>query len=577
MTLRARPVARRRGRAGWDAGDRRNTLINLGFFIAIGVSILILVGYAAWSWFDDHYGAAATVNGQVITKDDLRARLKIDSFTLDYLESRITTLMVKGRISAADGQAQIDNLNQRRQQLAGLTLENLVDITLMTKLAGDNAVEVSEADIDAQLVRVATTPAQRHVWMIEIEPAADAVTGEITEEQRRTALGRAQRAFARLKNGESWDDVAKTASDSAFAPQAGDLGWLPQDSGYDKAFMDAVFAVAQDSPTDIVEGEDGTFRIGRFTESATEEVDGAFESAVADAGITVAAYRAAARGDVTRRKLSEKIVADLSKPGIQRHVLEIYLPEPNASSTGIVDGVKVRHIVFAPNDDPATAKDVPENDPAWAKAKVAADAAYAQVKADPTKFDELARTLSDEPSAKSSGGKQPWYYPGSTVDQAFKNAILAEGLTPGQLLAPIKSAFGWHVIQFMRPTGEGDKAWLESLKAKVTDDASFKQLAIDNSEATDAKDGGDMGWIAKGQLSDQLDAKVFATAIGAMSDVVEVEGDGVYLVRVVGEETRTPTKEQLKIFDESGFDYWYTAQKDAATIVYNLSDTSGTA
>jgi parvulin-like peptidyl-prolyl isomerase len=577
MTLRARPVARRRGRAGWDAGDRRNTLINLGFFIAIGVSVLILVGYAAWSWYDDHFGAAATVNGQVITKDDLRARLKIDSFNLDYLESRITTLMVKGRISASDGQAQIDSLNQRRQQLAGLTLENLVDITLMTRLAGDNAVAVTEADIDAQLVRVATTPAQRHVWMIEIEPAADAVTGEITEAQRRTALVRAQQAFARLKNGEPWEDVAKTASDSAFAPQAGDLGWLPQDSGYDKAFMDAVFAVAQGNPTDIVEGQDGTFRIGRFTESSPEEVDGAFQSAVVDAGITVAEYRAAARGDVTRRKLSEKIVADLSRPGTQRHVLEIYLPEPNASSTGIVDGVKVRHIVFAPNDDPATAEDVPATDPAWAKAKADADAAYAQIKADPTKFDELARTLSDERSAKSTGGKQPWYYPGSTVDQDFKNAILADGLTPGQLLAPVKSSFGWHVIQFMRPTGEGDKAWLETQKTKAIDDAAFKQLAIDNSEATDAKDGGDMGWIAKGQLADQLDATVFATAIGAVSDVVAVEGDGVYLFRVIGEETRTPTDDQLKIFDESGFDHWYTAQKDAADIVYNLSDTSGAA
>ena len=37
MTLRARPVARRRGRAGWDSGDRRNNLINLGFFVAIGL------------------------------------------------------------------------------------------------------------------------------------------------------------------------------------------------------------------------------------------------------------------------------------------------------------------------------------------------------------------------------------------------------------------------------------------------------------------------------------------------------------------------------------------------------------
>jgi parvulin-like peptidyl-prolyl isomerase len=570
MTLRARPVARRRGRAGWDAGDRRTTFINLGFFIAIGLSILILVGYAAWTWYDDHFGAAATVNGQVISKDDLRARLKIDSFNLEYLQSRITTLMAKGRISAADGQAQIDSLNQRRQQLASLTLENLVDITLMTKLAADNGVAVAESDIDAQLTRIATTPAQRHVWMIEVEPAADAVTGEITDEERRIALGRAQRALARLKSGESWEDVAKTASDSALAPQAGDLGWLPKDSGYDAPFMDAVFAVDQDAPTDIVDGDDDTFRIGRFTESAEEEVDRVFQTTVEDHEIPIADYRAAARGDVTRTKLAEKIVADLSKPGTQRHVLEIYLPEPNTSSSGLAEGVKVRHIVFAPNDDPANAEDVPDNDPAWAKAKADADAAYADLKAHPEKFDALARTQSDERSATQTGGKQPWYYPGSTVDQAFKNAILADGLTPGQLLEPVKSAFGWHVIQFMRPTGDGDEAWLESLKTKATDDASFQQLAKDNSEAGEAKGGGDLGWIAKGQLSDQLDKAVFSTAIGATSDVVAIDGDGVYLFRVLGEETRTPTADQLKIFDDSGFDYWYTGQKEAAAIVYNL-------
>ena len=96
MTLRARPVARRRGRAGWDAGDRRNNLINLGFFVAIGLSVLILIGYAAYSWYDGHFGAAATVNGQVITKDALINRFKIEDFNLTYVDQRIQTLLALG-------------------------------------------------------------------------------------------------------------------------------------------------------------------------------------------------------------------------------------------------------------------------------------------------------------------------------------------------------------------------------------------------------------------------------------------------------------------------------------------------
>ncbi|HUQ42937.1 MAG TPA: peptidylprolyl isomerase [Candidatus Limnocylindria bacterium] len=576
MTLRARPVARRRGRAGWDSGDRRNSFINLGFFVAIGLSLLILVGYAAWSWYDAHYGAAATVNGQVITKDDLVNRLKIEQFRLEYIERRINTLMAKGRIARSDGQQQIDFLNQRREQLANLTLDRLVDVSLMAKLATDNGVSVSDAEVDEQLLSEATTSEQRHVWMIEIEPKVSPDSGEVEEEQLREALGRAQRAVARLKAGESWEDVARTASDSGLAPQAGDLGWLSVDSGYDKDFMTAVFAAPLNEATAIVKGADDIYRIGRATESADKEVDADFEEQVTENGIAIADYRVAARGDVVRKKLSDKIVADLKQPAAQRHVLEILLPEPNTSQVGVEPGVKVRHILFSPNDKADGAEDIKVDDPAWTKAKAEADAAYADLKAHPEKFDALARSESDEPSAKVTGGKQPWYFPTSSVDAAFKDAIFKEGLKAGDLIAPVKSAFGWHVIQFMRDQTLGEKDWLETLKTEATDEAKFRQLAKDNSEGEGAEDGGDLGWIARGQLADDVDKAVFETAIGANSSVITISGDGSYLIRVLAEETRTPTDEQIKIFEDSGFSYWYTREKEKATIDYPLSSSTTT-
>jgi parvulin-like peptidyl-prolyl isomerase len=578
MTLRARPVARRKGRAGWDSGDRRNNLINLGFFIAIGLSVLILVGYAAWSWYDDHYGAAATVDGTTITKDQLRGRLKIEQFGLDYQDSRISTGMAQGKIDASTGAQQKALIQQYRDQIVNITLERLVDTQLQGKLAADKGIDVSDQEIDQEMTSRATTDEQRHVWMIEVEPAADPVTGEVTDDAKIAALGKAQRALARLKAGDSWETVAKTASDSANAPQAGDIGWMAKDSGYDTAFMTAVFDAQVNAPTDVVEGEDGVYRIGRYTEVAAASVDGTFQDQIIDAGITLADYRVAVKGDVLRKKLSDAVVADLSKPSAQRHVLEIFLPDPNASQAGVTEGgVKVRQIVFAPNN--STTDTPPADDPAWAKAKAEAEAAYNELKAHPEKFDEMARTLSDERSGKLSGGKQPWYYPGSTVDLSFKDAILAPDLTPGQLLAPVKSTFAWHVIQFMRPTGTGDKDYLTSLKAKITDEASFRKLAIDNSEGTEAKDGGDLGWIAPQQLSDALDKAIFATAIGSVSDVVTVadggNGDGQYLLMVLAEQTRDPSKEQLKIFKDSGFSSWYTKQKEAADIVYNITSSSG--
>ena len=203
MTLRARPVARRRGRAGWDPGDRRNSLINLGFFLAIGFSVLLLVGYAAYSWYNDHFGAAATVNGQTITKDQLRNRLKVESFRLSYFESRIATLLAKGRLTESEYQSQLQFVQQQRSQIASIALERLVDIALQGKLATDRSIEVTDAEIDAQVVEESTTPEQRHVWMIEIEPDVDPDTGEVTDElrtaarTRRSAPWRGSRAASR--------------------------------------------------------------------------------------------------------------------------------------------------------------------------------------------------------------------------------------------------------------------------------------------------------------------------------------------------------------------------------------------
>jgi parvulin-like peptidyl-prolyl isomerase len=580
MTLRARPVARRRGRAGWDPGDRRNSLINLGFFLAIGLSILILVGYAAWSWYDDHFGGAATVNGVLITKDDLRSRIQIENFRLDYVESRIQTLMAQDRLSASDGQTQLDQITQRRNDIASLTLDRLIDVSLMSSLATDEGVQVTDADVDAQLLAEATTTEERHVWMIEIAPAADPVTGKSTEEQKRSALVRAQEALAKLKNGQSWDDVAKTDSDSGIAGQAGDLGWMGQVSGYDEAFMTAVFAAQVNQPTSVIEGSDGTYRIGRYTEDAPSSVDPNFQTSILAANIKLADYRVAVRGDVIRTKLSDKVVADLSQPGPQRHVLEIYLPVPNASTVGAEPGVKVRQIVFAPNDDTSTSNQVPADDPAWAKAKADADAAYVELQAHPEKFDELARTESDERTAQTDGGKQPWYYQSSTIDQPIKDAIFKDGLQDGQLLPPVKSSFAWHVIQFMRPTGDGEPAFLTSLKAKITDEASFRQAAKDNGEANtaepDATADGDIGWIAKGQLDSQLENAIFAPAVGHMSDMTDVASDGTYLFWVLEEKTMAPTTAQLSTFKDSGFTNWYTAKKGAANIVYLIGSQATT-
>ena len=236
------------------------------------------------------------------------------------------------------------------------------------------------------------------------------------------------------------------------------------------------------------------------------------------------------------------------------------------------DAIKTRHILYSPNDDPSAAQSLDAADPAWAAAEQLALATYVKLKANPELFDSTARAESDESSARGitgSGGKLPYFDKDSSVDEAFKAAILAPGLKAGDLLQPVKSSFGWHVIQVMyRPP---DLDHLTSLKALADGGDDFATLARDNSEGQEAGAGGDLGWIAKGQLNTKLIDAIFAASVGKTSDVVTVDTDGLYLFEVLGEETRAPDGRQLLQLRATAFSNWYTPKKTAATITRDES------
>ncbi|MGZ8258825.1 MAG: peptidylprolyl isomerase, partial [Methylotenera sp.] len=61
------------------------------------------------------------------------------------------------------------------------------------------------------------------------------------------------------------------------------------------------------------------------------------------------------------------------------------------------------------------------------------------------KFEELARQYSEDGTA-SNGGDLGWVNPGDTVPQ-FEKAM--NELKDGQISAPVRSPFGWHVIQVL--------------------------------------------------------------------------------------------------------------------------------
>jgi parvulin-like peptidyl-prolyl isomerase len=366
------------------------------------------------------------------------------------------------------------------------------------------------------------------------------------------------------------------STDAATAPQAGDLGWLTKtDTQIDEAFLGALFAAQADTPTDVVEGEDGVFRIGRVTEIAPESVDGVYQETLANDGIDLAKYRAVVRGDVIRTKLEDKLLADASKPQPQRDTAEIYLSQGTVELPD--DAVKVRHILFSPKDDPqaASSGDIPDDDPSWGQAKLDADAAYARLKADISQFDAVAREDSDESSAlgpDGSGGVLDQYVSAdSSYVESFSKPILDAAPTDGELLPPIKTEFGYHVVQVMNHAPD-----LAAVKTKIdSGQEDFADVARDISEGLEAPRGGDLGWIAKGQLEKVKSDAIFAAPIGKTSAVVTVEDDGQYLFLVKSEEERAPEGRQLDEIRSRLFSDWYQPKKDAVTVTRDESIAAG--
>lgn len=574
MTFRAKPVVKSPRRSSRDGQSRRNLYLNIGFGITVFLAVVILVSVVAIKWYSDHLAAAASVDGQTITRDDFTERGKIEIWLLQQQVARINDAVAAGRLTSAESQQRMQAIQQagQSQQLTPAIIERLIDTRIQAKLAAEAGITATPEQIEAKIVADSTTAEERHAWIIAVRPVPDTGKTEPTEAQKAAAKAIADKALADITTGgKTWEDVAKAVSTDSTKTSGGDLGWIDKDSAEDKVLLDALFAAEANKPTAVLVAEDGTYEIGRVTEIAPAVVDTAWKQKLQDAGISLAAYNKVIEADVIHQALVDKAIADASNADKQRHVLEISLAEPQTPPSD--KAVKVRHILYAPNDDPTKAKDLDPADPAWAAAKAEADAAYAELQKDPSKFDAMARADSDEESAQGdtgSGGKLPYVDTDGQFVQEFADAVLKDGLKAGDILPPVKTDFGYHVIQILYRPPDLDE--INSLKTQIAGGADFATIARNYSDGAEGGKGGDRGWVAPGLLDDRLIQAIFAAPIGGLTDVVDVKGDGLFFYKVVEERTQKPDAEQLATIKAQAFQNWYAGKKSALTITRQLLD-----
>ena len=553
--------------------NRRTVYTNIAFAVVIVLAVLILIGAGIATWYNAHLAAAATVDGQTITKDQFIERARVENFRLQQLAARVNAEVNAGRLTAAQGEARTSAIQQQLDDSQGAfssrVIEKLIDTRIQAKLAADMGVTVTPDQIDARILEDKTRKEERHVFLIAVKPEVDTGKTTPTDAQKAAAKKKAEDALASIKAGKSFQDVAKTTSSDPTASVGGDLGWLDDTATEDEAWQAAVFKLEANGVTDVIEGTDSWYRIGLVTEIVPASVDGAWDQKLTEAKISQDAYRSAIQSEVLRTVLGDKIVAVANASKTEKQVQELYIRAP--SEPPGEGAIKVRHILYSPKDDPEAAQTLPESDPAWTEAQLAATAAYNKLTANPAQFDAVARAESDEQSAKGdsgSGGKLPYVDKASSFVQSFKDQVLKPDLQPGQILAPFKTEFGWHVVQVMYRAPDIDE--MNKLRDQALAGGDWNAIVRDYSDGQKPTTGGDIGWVRLGTLDDRLTAVILATPKGSFTSVIDAKDDGLYLFKVADERTQDPDKDEAAKIKSDAFSNWYTGKKAAVTITRDL-------
>ncbi|HLY15069.1 MAG TPA: peptidylprolyl isomerase [Candidatus Limnocylindrales bacterium] len=572
MTQRVKPATPRPRRSSTDRSSRRTLYLNIGFLVVILVGAATLIGAAIASYAGAHWAEVANVNGVSINRDQAQSVADVELFKLTYQVSQLRDDLAAGRISQADFDSENSAISSQQQNVSSAVVDTMVDDELQRQLAQKQGITVTDAQIDARLTQDATLADARHVLMIQVTPTPTGTGGTVVDADKTKAQQAAQTALTQLQAGTAFATVAKQFSTDTTASTGGDIGWIRQaTASQDANFVTAIFALpASGGLTGVITGTDGSYLIGKVIADSPATVDPTFQQRIKDAGISLDDYRAVTRSLLIDEALSAKVTNDaITLPSIQREVSEIKID--TSGYTGPGPQVRARHILYTPGNQDPSASPVASNDPGWAVAQSEAEVTYNKLKAyvgtaeEATQFAQIATTDSKDTGSATDGGLLPYYDAGSGLDPAFAAAIFASGVKAGDLLPPVRSQFGWHVILIdsIRPAPTERAADLQK-QASVAG-ANFATLATANSDATDALQGGDMGWIARDQLSAEQENAIFASPVGSVSQVWTLS-DGLYIFKVSQEASRVPDASQAATLKDSAFGNWYALQKSKATI-----------
>lgn len=126
------------------------------------------------------------------------------------------------------------------------------------------------------------------------------------------------------------------------------------------------------------------------------------------------------------------------------------------------------------------------NEKTDADAKKEADEIYKQLQADPSKFAQIAKSKSADPGSARQGGDLGFFQKGMMVPE-FDNAVFSG--KKGDLVAPVKTQFGYHIIKIVDVKAAQAKP-LKEVRGEI--EALYQQQAAIRAFAEDAENFSNM-------------------------------------------------------------------------------------
>jgi hypothetical protein len=538
-------------------------LTNLAFLAAIAFSALLLVGAVGASWWGSTFATAVEVNGRSMSVGEARARGDIELFRLGLESSRIRARVSAGTLSSEQGNAILQEINDASTNIGSQITSEIIDVLLISQLAQARDVTADQTAIDAEWAKETTIPELRLLRRITIDIAKAPKSGEPSAATIADAQARADAIIDELSAGGDFAAIAKRESSDSYAPEGGRIGWSSKD---EDPLTDLGYAAAWDltapGPTEVIRRAVDQFVIFYVDQIRASSTDADFEKSVSEANVDLDLYKKMSAERALSAALSAHVTAELLvEPVQQRDVSFVSIAAPQDG--GVSEEVQVRHILYSPNDDSEGAGTLDASDPAWAAAKAEATAAYEKILAG-TPIEDLASASDDEGSG-AEGGLLAWAIKGTFVPE-FDEAVWADGLKQGDLLGPVKTQFGYHVIQFEERRA-GIMLRLEQLATDLAAaGADFDAVAADAEKEIDGLTVDRPGFVVRYAINPQLSAMVWKLGDGEVSGVKTL-GDQLAIIRVNAIENKPYTEEQRTAVEASGFLIWLDGYTSAAKIV----------